>query len=273
MTKVHPSSFVDERAQLGSNVEIGPLCVITGDVVLGDDVKLLSHVSIQGKARIGAGTLCYPGACLGFEPQDKKITPGTETAGIVIGESCVFREGATVHAASNTDKPTQVGDRCYFMVNAHAGHDTTVGNDVILVNGTALGGHAVVEDRANLSGSTMVHQFGRVGRCAMTSGCTALSNDLPPFFMAVERNLVVGLNLVGMRRSGMSREDIAAVKSVYSEVFRKNPPQSELREILAERAKQSQAVAVIAQFVKDSNRPLCQIGGRKVFRAVDTADA
>ena len=211
--------------------------------------------------------------CLGFEPQDHKFKPGAVTAGVTIGDGCTFREAATVHAASNDHTPTRIRDRAYFMVNAHAGHDTWIGDDVTLVNNTALGGHAEVHDRAILSGSTMLHQFGRVGRQAMTSGCTALSNDLPPYFMAVERNLIVGLNLVGMRRSGMGRDEIDAVKRVYNEVFRKNPPQGELREMLAERAVSSEAVRCIHDFVTASKRPLCRIGGRKVFHATDSAEA
>lgn len=272
MPQIHPSAIVGEGVELPDDALVGPNCVLEGHITLGPGARLMAGVCMSGRVVAGANLVCYPGVNLGFDAQDLKIKPGTPNAGVQIGDDCVFRECATVHGATNDDTPTRVGDRAYFMVNAHAGHDSWVGDDVVLVNNTALGGHSEVHDRAILSGSTMLHQFGRVGRQAMTSGCTALSNDLPPYFMAVERNLVVGLNLVGMRRSGIGRAEIDAVKRVYNEVFRKNPPQAELREMLRERAADSNAVKTIYEFVSSSNRPLCQIGGRKVFRAIDESE-
>ncbi len=266
MPKVHPTAIVDEQVILAEDVEIGPQCTLTGKITLGSGVRLMAAVHMQGPLTVGANTVFYPGAVIGYEPQDYKFTPGTATAGVVIGTNCIFREHTTVHAASNNDTPTRIGDRVFFMVNAHAGHDVKVGSDVVLVNNTGLGGHSEIQDRAILSGGTMVHQFGRVGRQAMTSGMTALTNDLPPYFMAVERNAVVGLNLVGMRRSGMSREEIAAVRSVFSDVFRKNPPAKELHQMLQERAKESKAVDDIYQFILQSKRAICPVGGRKISR-------
>jgi len=273
MAEIHPSAIVGDEVELPDDAIVGPNCVLTGRVTLGAGAKLMVGVCIQGPLVAGANLLCYPGANLGFDAQDLKIKHGDPQAGVVIGDDCTFRECATVHAATNEQTPTKVGDRVYFMVNAHAGHDSWVGDDVVLVNNVALGGHSQIHDRAILSGSTMVHQYGRVGRQAMTSGCTTLSNDLPPFFMAVERNLVVGLNLVGMRRSGIGRDEIDAVKRAFKEVFRKNPPQSEMREMLEERAAHSSAVRVIYDFVSSSKRPLCQIGGRRVYRATDESNA
>ena len=269
MPKVHKTAIVDEQVILADDVEIGPYCILSGPITLGAGVKLISMVHLQGPLTVGAGTVFYTHSTIGFGPQDAKVNPGDPTAGVVIGKDCIFRENTTVHCASNTDKPTRIGDRAFFMVNAHAGHDVTVGDDVILVVDVGLGGFSEIQDRVILSGGTMVHQFGRVGRQAMTSGMTALTNDLPPYFLAVERNIVVGLNLVGMRRSGMSREEIEAVRSAYSEVFRKHPPMNELREMLAERAKNSKAVDDIYQFILTSKRAICPVGGRKVTRAVE----
>ncbi|MFK7758936.1 MAG: acyl-ACP--UDP-N-acetylglucosamine O-acyltransferase [Phycisphaerales bacterium] len=269
MPKIHPSAIIDDQVTLADDVQIGPNCTLTGKIALGNGVKLIAGVYMQGPVTVGADTVFYPNSAIGFEPQDAKFAPGSATAGVTIGDNCIFREGVSIHAASNNETPTRIGDRVYFMVNSHAGHDVTVGNDVILVNNTGLGGHSEVQDRALLSGGTMVHQFGRVGRQAMTSGMTALTNDLPPYFTAIERNNVVGLNLVGMRRSGMSKDEIAAVRSAFSEVFRKNPPQQELRAMLAERAETSNAVREIYDFVISSKRPICPFGGRKVTRASD----
>ena len=263
MSQIHQTAIVEGDVKLGEGVEIGPFCVVRGDVTLGDGVRLLSGVSVQGPAVIGKNTILYPGSAVGYEPQDYKFKPGMETAGVVIGEDSILREHTTVHSASNTEKPTRVGDRVMMMVGSHAGHDAEVGNDVILVNNVLLAGHTQVHDRAVLSGGVMLHQFGRVGRGVMCSGGSILSNDVPPFCMTAGRNMVVGLNKVGMRRSGMAKEEMEAVRQAYRDVLRKNPPLSEMQEMLDERAKDSAAVAEMAAFVRDAKRPLMPVGGRK----------
>ncbi len=269
MPIIHPTAIVDDQVKLADDVQIGPFCVLNGDITLGAGVHLIASVHMQGPLTVGSGCVFYPGSSMGFGPQDIKVKYGDPTAGVVIGEDCVFRESSSIHAASNDHTPTRVGDRAFFMVNTHVGHDVQMGTDVVLVVGAGVGGHAEIQDRVILAGGTMVHHFGRVGRQAMCSGLTALTNDLPPYFLAAERNNVVGLNLVGMRRSGMSREEINAVRSAYSEVFRKNPPTQELREMLAERAKESKAVDDIYQFVLKSKRAICPVGGRKLSRSAD----
>ena len=263
MNQIHETAIVEGDVEFGDGVEIGPYCVVRGDVTLGDGVRLLSGVSVQGPVVIGRETIVYPGAAIGYEPQDYKFKPGAETAGVVIGEESILREHTTVHAATKTDVPTRVGDRVMMMVGSHAGHDAVVGNDVILVNNALLAGHTQVHDRVILSGGAMLHQFCRVGYGVMCSGGSILSNDVPPFCMTAGRNMVVGLNKVGMKRSGMASDEMEAVRRAYRDVLRKNPPLSEMREMLDERAKESEAVAVIAEFVRGAKRPLMPVGGRK----------
>lgn len=270
MPKIHPTAIVDDQVKLADDVEIGPYCVLNGDITLGSGVQLIASVNMQGPLTVGSGCVFYPGSSMGFGPQDAKIKFGAPTAGVEIGSDCIFRESSSIHAASNDHTPTRVGDRAFFMVNTHVGHDVQMGTDVVLVVGAGVGGHCEIQDRVILSGGTMVHHFSRVGRQAMASGLTALTNDLPPYFLVAERNNVVGLNLVGMRRSGMSREEINAVRSAYSQVFRKQPPMQELREMLAERAKESKAVDDIYQFILKSKRAICPVGGRRLSRATDT---
>ena len=264
MAQVHVSAIIGDEVVLGEGVEIGPFCVVSGKVTLGDGVKLISGVSIQGPVEIGSGTVVYPGAAIGYEPQDYKFAPGTATAGVVVGSDSILREHVTVHAASNDHTPTKIGDRVMMMVLSHAGHDVTVGDDVIMVNSTHLAGHSVVQDRVIMAAGSMLHQFGRIGRQAMTSGNTVLTGDLPPFCMAAGRNTVVGLNLVGMRRSGMSGEEINAVRYAYKTVLRKNPPMPVMKQMLNELGHQSQAVKVIADFINDAKRPIVPVGGRRV---------
>jgi UDP-N-acetylglucosamine acyltransferase len=270
MPIVHPTAIVDERAQLGEGVEIGPYCTVSGEVTLGAGVRLLARVSLQGPLTIGAGTVVYPNACIGFEPQDYKFKPGAQTAGVTIGENCLIREHATVHAASKADKPTRIGNNVFLMVNAHVGHDSVVGDHAIMVNNTALAGHTELHERAIMSGAAMLHQFGRIGRMAMCSGGSILTNDVPPFCMTAQRNMLVGLNLVGMRRSGMPREEIDAVRKAYREVFKRNPPRAELLEQLNERGEQSPAVRIMYEFVSSTRRSITPVGGRR-YRMANNA--
>lgn len=269
MPIVHPTAIVDERAQLGEGVEIGPYCMVSGEVTLGAGVRLLARVSLQGPLTIGAGTVVYPNACLGFEPQDYKFKPGAQTAGVTIGENCLIRENVTVHAATKMDRPTRIGNSVFLMVNAHVGHDSAVGDHAIMVNNTALAGHTELHERAIMSGASMLHQFGRIGRMAMCSGGSILTNDVPPFCMTAQRNMLVGLNLVGMRRSGMPREEIDAVRRAYREVFKRNPPRAELLEQLKERGEQSPAVRLMYEFVSSTRRSITPVGGRRYRMATN----
>lgn len=263
MGKVHPTAIVDSEVQMGDGVEIGPYCVITGKVVLRDGVRLVGNVNIQGPVEIGVNTRVYPGAAIGFEPQDYKFKPGSPTAGVVIGSETIIREHVTIHSASNDHTATRVGDRTMMMVGSHAGHDVKIGSDVVIVNATLLGGHSIVQDRATMSGNVCVHQFCRVGRQSMSSGGTILTGDLPPYCTAAGRNMVVGLNLVGMRRAGMSVAEIEAVRYAYKTVLRKNPPMSEMQSMLDELAKDSVAVKHIADFIGEAKRPIVPVGGRR----------
>jgi UDP-N-acetylglucosamine acyltransferase len=263
MAEVHPTALVEDSVKLGEGVEIGPFCLVRGDVTLGDGVRLLSNVSIQGPVTIGKSTVLYPYAAIGYEPQDYKFKPGSATAGVVIGEDSIIREHVTVHAASNDHTPTRIGNRTMMMVGSHAGHDVVVGDDVVIVNATLLGGHTVVQDRVTMSGSVLVHQFCRVGRQAMCSGGSILTGDLPPYCLCAGRNMVMGLNMVGMRRSGMAKEEIEAVRHAYKSVLRHNPPMTEMYEQLAELGERSAAVKQISDFIKEAKRPIIPVGGRK----------
>jgi UDP-N-acetylglucosamine acyltransferase len=251
---VHPTASVDAAASLGKNVKVGPNCIIRGDVKLGDDVELVANVFIEGPTTIGARTVLYPGACIGFPPQDYKFKMGMPTAGVVIGEDCLIREHATVHAASKLDHPTRVGNKCFLMVNSHLGHDTVIGNNVVLVNGVLLAGHVQVADNVTMGGAAAVHQFCRVGRLAMVSGLTAVSLDVPPFCICVDRNDVVGLNAVGLRRNGVPREDITLLRKAFRMAMATRLPRQEMLDVLAPLAAQSTFVNELREFVATTKR-------------------
>jgi UDP-N-acetylglucosamine acyltransferase len=254
---IHPTAAVDPSCELGEGVEIGPFCVVRGEVRLGAGVRLIAAVHIEGPVEIGVGSILYPGACIGFPAQDFKFRPGSPTAGVKIGSGCVIREHVTIHAASKAPgegPPTTVGDNCFFMACAHAGHDARIANNVILVNNALLAGHSEVHERATMSGNTALHQFARVGKYAFVSGGSALSRDVPPYVIAAGRNAMYGVNVVGLRRAGFPREQITGIRRAFREAFLTPRPRSEQIAVLREIAADCPPVAEMAEFLSTSKR-------------------
>ncbi|MCA9287492.1 MAG: acyl-ACP--UDP-N-acetylglucosamine O-acyltransferase [Phycisphaerales bacterium] len=255
--EIHPSAIVSDRADLAQGVVIGPGCVIDGPVRLGEGVRVLGAAYLVGPLSIGPGTTIYPFACLGTPAQDYKVKPGDPTPGVVIGAGCIIREHVTVHAATRPDAPTTIGDRVFMMVGSHAGHDARVGNDVVLVNGAQLAGHTTVGERANVSAHVLVHQFGRIGRLAMASGNATLAADLPPFCIGADRNLMHGLNVVGMRRSGLARDDITLLRAAYREVLHEKRSRADVIEGLERFAPGHPLIAEWIEFYRTTRRSVC----------------
>lgn len=263
MPEVHPTAIVPKECELGEGVVIGPYCVLRGRVRLGNGVRLVSAVQLSGPIEIGDETEVYPYACLGFPGQDVKFKHGMVTAGVRIGKKCIIREHVTIHAATNDHTPTRLGDQAFMMACSHIGHDAQVGNNVTMVNGSGLAGHAQVADNVTMSGAAVVHQFTRVGRLAFMSGGTGVSMDVPPFCMVPERQRVAGINRVGMRRNGVSREEITRVDEAFRRVFRPGDvPKPEMVQMLEELGKDSPAVMEMATFVRESKRAICPGPGR-----------
>ena len=257
--EVHPTSILSEECRLGEGVRIGPFCVLEGDVTLGPGVELVSHVCIRGPVTIGARTRVYPGACIGFEPQDFKYAPGMKTAGVVIGDECLIREHVTIHAATKPDVPTTVGNKCFLMATTHLGHDVRIGNNVVMVNGAGVAGHGEIGDNVIMSGAALVHQFVRIGRYAMISGGAGTSMDVPPFCLVPERNRLGGINLVGLRRAGFSREDITGIRRAFRKVLRvPTLTKQEMIDRLNEIGRSCAPVQEMADFVAAPNkRAIC----------------
>jgi len=253
--RIHPTAIVGKECELAADVEVGPYCVVSGKVSLGQGVRLIAHVHVNGPAVIGAGTTIYPFASLGLGPQDLKYKPGQPTGGIKVGQNCQVREHVTIHAATKPDIPTSTGDRAFLMVGSHLGHDVQIGNDVTLVNGTMLGGHAQVGDNATLAGGTAVHQFTRIGRFAFVSG-VPVAMDIPPFCLSADRNQIHGINQVGLRRSGMPREHITLIRKAFREVFRPTLPRAEMIARLEELGATCPPVLEMARFVQDAKRSI-----------------
>jgi UDP-N-acetylglucosamine acyltransferase len=210
---IHPSAVVEEGAQLGEGVRIGPFCHVGPQVVLGDRVDLMAHVSVTGVTSIGEGTVVHPYA------QDLKHAGGESR--LSVGSNCIIREGVTMNAGTDYGRQeTRVGDNCFFLAYSHVAHDCIVGNNVTMTNGAVLGGHCEVGDHVILGGMSAVHQFTRIGRRAFVGGMTGVTGDLIPFGMITgDRGKLRGFNVVGLKRSGMSRSELQTLRAAYKMIF------------------------------------------------------
>jgi UDP-N-acetylglucosamine acyltransferase len=216
---IHPSAVVEDGAALGAGVEIGPFCHVGARVTLGEGVRLQSHVSISGVTVLGAGCQVYPGAVLGG---DSQIRGNDFIDGrLEIGAGCVLREMVSMNVGSKRDKGiTKVGARGYFMAGSHVGHDCIVGDDVTFANSVALGGHSIIGDGVIFGGLSAVQQFCRVGKGAMVGGLTGVNRDVIPYAMAFgDHAELAGLNLIGLKRRGLPRETINAMRATFRAVF------------------------------------------------------
>jgi UDP-N-acetylglucosamine acyltransferase len=255
---IHPSAIVEHGATLGDNVRIGPFCHVGPQVRLGDNVELLSHVVVAGTTTIGAPTRIFPFASIGHEPQDLKYKG--EPNSLIVGTDCIIREGVTMNPGTAGDKSTTiVGDRCVFLANAHVAHDCFIGNNVIFSNAVMLAGHCKVGDNVIIGGGAGVHQFCRIGRNAFIGGLAGVENDVIPFGTALgNRAYLGGLNLVGMKRAGISRESIHLVRRAFRELFESGRPVRESMTTLDAELQADPVVAGIVGFIAEGgDRALC----------------
>ena len=218
-TVIHPSAIIHPSAVIGEGTEIGPYCVIGAGVELGPNCTLLSHVTITGPSKIGANNKFYPFGSIGQQTQDLKYVG--EPTHLVIGDGNCFREFTTVHRGTAPGSVTMIGNGGNFLSYAHVAHDCIVGDHVIFSNNGTLGGHVEVGDHAIIGGLTAVHQFCRIGRFALTGGCSKIVQDVPPFMIADGNPaLVRGINQIGMERNGFSPEAIRRVREAYRVLYR-----------------------------------------------------
>lgn len=221
-TYISPLAQVSPRAQLGEDVYIGPFCLVGDEVTIGDKCRLESHVVIVGKTTVGSGNRFWPNAVIGADPQDYSYRDGAPTS-VIIGDENQFREGVTVNrGAEKEDGCTRIGNRNLIMANAHVAHNCRIYDNTMLVNGVLLGGHVHVHDRAIISGNSVVHHFATVGKLAFVSGGCRVPTDVPPFMISAgsDNPEVKAVNLVGMRRAGISEESIAVIRHAYKLLFR-----------------------------------------------------
>ncbi|HOK76798.1 MAG TPA: acyl-ACP--UDP-N-acetylglucosamine O-acyltransferase [Verrucomicrobiota bacterium] len=251
---IHPTAIIAPRAELDGTVEVGPYAVIDAHVKVGPQCVIGPYVYLTGHTVIGSHNVFHAGCVIGDMPQDLKYK-GQPTR-LRIGDHNVFREHTTVHRSNKLEEETTIGSHNFLMAHSHVGHNAHVGNHVILANGALLAGHTIVQDRAIISGNCLIHQFTRVGALALMQGGAAVSKDVPPCTIAWGQNRICGLNVVGLRRAGLSSEERLELKRLYRVLFRSD---TNIRQAVA-RARvefKSAWARVILDFVSESSRGVC----------------
>jgi UDP-N-acetylglucosamine acyltransferase len=256
--EVHPTALVADGAVLADGVSVGPFCIVGPRVRIGAGTRLHSHVVIEGATELGAGNQVYPFAVLGGPPQHTAYQG--EDTGLVIGDNNVIREHATMNLGTvRGGGMTRVGSNGFFMIESHVGHDCVVGDHVILTKQATLGGHCELGDYVIVGGLAAIHQFTRVGRHAMVGGLAAVVKDVIPYGSVWGNHAhLEGLNLVGLKRRGFSREAINTLRAAYRLLFADEGTFQERLEDTAETFAGSPEVSEILDFIRaDGNRPLC----------------
>lgn len=216
---IDPSALIEAGAAIGNDVSIGPYCTVGAHVRIGDGCRLVGHVNLTGRTTIGPRTVIHPFVSLGSPPQSFSYRGGPTT--LEVGADCDIRENVTMNTGTEDGGgKTKVGDGCFFMVGSHVGHDCHVGDKVVFANNTVLGGHVVIGDHVVFGGGVAVRQFVRIGEGAMIVGLSGVRADVIPFGMA-QGSLanLIGLNVIGMRRRGLSKSEIHRVRAAYEALF------------------------------------------------------
>ena len=250
---IHPSAIIHPKAQIGSGCEIGPYCVVGEHVTLGENCKLHSHVVIDGHTTLGKANEIFPFACIGKKTQDLKWKGGVTR--VEIGDKNVFREGVTIHCATDEGDATVIGSNNLLLTHAHVAHDCILGNGIILSGFAGLAGHVIVEDNAILSGYVAVHQFCRIGRHSMIGGCCKVRQDIAPFMLADgDVAAPVFINKIGLERHGISEESINALKQAYKIIFRETMPLADALAKVESELPQTPEIKHLVAFIRASER-------------------
>jgi len=260
---IHPTAIVDRQAEIDPSADIGPYAVVEGPVRIGARTKLQAHAFVNGWTTIGQDCDIHPFAVIGNLPQDFHYSG--ERSFCRIGDRVVVREGATVHRGTQPESATVVGDECLLMAYAHVGHNCLLEPGVKVYNMTALSGHVEVGAQAIISGYVLVHQFVRIGRLAFIAAQARLGMDVPPFMTAMGESTIVQYNVIGMRRAGYGKEDIAEIRRIHRILYRSGHLYSRAVEQAAREASTRAGRELVAFLQAPSRRGHC-VGGRH-FRA------
>ncbi len=253
---IHHTAIINNKSKISDNVSIGPYCTIGPDVELGSNTVLHSHVNIVGNTKIGKSNEIFPFASIGTDPQDLKYKG--EKNSIIIGDNNKFREYVNINPGTTEGGTvTKLGNNNLLMVYCHVAHDCNIGNNIVLANNVQVGGHVTIEDNAIIGGSCAIHQFSRIGQLAMVGGMTGVLSDVIPFGLSIgNRNNLVGLNLIGLRRAKVSNQDIKVLQKFLDIVFINQNFRSNY-ENLDSQMKENKYVKIIINFLNsDKKRPI-----------------
>jgi UDP-N-acetylglucosamine acyltransferase len=269
---IHPTAIVETGAQIAPDAVIGPWCRLSANTTIREGAELKSHVVVEGRTEIGARTVVYPFAVLGGPPQH--LGYGGEDTALKIGADCVIREHATANLGTAQGRGvTVIGDNCFLMTGAHVAHDCVVGSNVVFANNATLGGQVVVGDFVFLGGLCAIHQFSRVGSYAFIGGCAAVTADVIPYGSAVGNHAeLVSLNIIGMKRRGMSRAAIHDLRGAYKALFANEGAFEERIEKVAQRYAANEEVMRVIRFIREDTRRPLMAPPRRSWRAGENSE-
>ena len=260
MINKHHTSIISEKAVLGSNVTIGPYCIINENVKIGNNVNLKAHVYIDGNTTIGDNCTFFPYCSIGTSPQDLKYK-GEESI-LKIGNNNIFREYVTINPGTEGGGlKTVIKDNCLFMINAHVAHDCKIGNYAIMVNNASLAGHVILDDYAIMGALSGAHQFCRIGKHSMIGGLSGVDSDVIPYGTVVgNRAYLSGLNIIGLKRRGFSKDVIQDLRKAYGLLFssQEGTFSDRIKEV-SEEFLDNEPIQEIVQFLKsEKSRSICK---------------
>lgn len=249
---IHPTAIIDSSARVGADVSIGPHCIIGAEVEIGDGSWLQHHVTVMGPTKIGKKNRFYAYCSIGQQTQDLKYS--AEPTGLEIGDDNTFREFCSVHRATSAGDKTIIGSHNTFLCYVHIAHDCVVGNHVIFSNNGTLAGHVLVGDHAIIGGLSAVHQFCRIGTRSIIGGCSKIVQDVPPYCTADGNPARVrGLNIVGLKRAGFTRDQMRALRDAFRKIYRSGLNNAQAVEELRAQELSAEA-AVFTDFVAGTKR-------------------
>ncbi|GMR04369.1 MAG: acyl-ACP--UDP-N-acetylglucosamine O-acyltransferase [Thermodesulfobacteriota bacterium] len=270
--RIDPTASVHPTAELDTGVVVGPYTVIGEGVKIGRNTRIASHVVIDNWTTLGAGCSVFQFASVGAPPQD--IGYKGEKTEVIMGDNNIIREFVTIHRATTKEtRKTVCGDNNMFMNYVHVAHDCRLGNNIIMANSATLAGHVTIEDHAIVGGLVAVHQYVRIGVYCIIGGASAVSKDIPPYVMAVgNRARLYGLNKIGLRRKGFSREDIDEIKLAYNIIFKSSLKIHEAAERLRRELPGSMHAERFLDFIKKSERGITRARTRRKGDGQDEKD-
>ncbi|MFH1860558.1 MAG: acyl-ACP--UDP-N-acetylglucosamine O-acyltransferase [bacterium] len=258
MKNIHPTAIIHPGSQIGEGVTIGPFAVIGEQVRIGQGSQIGAHAILTNWTTIGTNCQIHAGAIIGDDPQIKGYKH--EESYVIIGDNNVIREYVTIHRGWNKGDATKIGNNNFFMANTHIAHDCQIGDNVIMANAATLGGHVRVEDNAFISGLVGIHQFVRIGTMSMIGGCSKVVQDVLPYALIDGHPACVsGLNMVGMRRLGITSQVRGLLKKAYRLLYHSGVNTNQALSMIRDELEMTPEIEHLIRFVESAKRGICQV--------------